>query len=210
MQNLGMSIQPKAGDYSQGLISELVDFMAEAAFIRQLQLNSPTNTFVTQTSYCGHLGERLNKTFMTGYLIYRLDAFTSNKNARIEQLKTYASLKNWEELDSLGLKDLRQRTNIFTKWYQDRNFCELKPHERIATNRFGYNPKYRSTTASMEHFKQQIKARLNEFTNQSRTEYAQLPTIRGTYGGRGFDTILQRPMTGPITQISQELLMLEL
>lgn len=210
MQNLGMSIQPKVGDYSQGLISELVDFMAEAAFIRQLQLNSPTNTFVTQTSYCGHLGERLNKTFMTGYLIYRLDAFTSNKNARIEQLKTYASLKNWEELDSLGLKDLRQRTNIFTKWYQDRNFCELKPHERIATNRFGYNPKYRSTTASMEHFKQQIKARLNEFTNQSRTEYAQLPTIRGTYGGRGFDTILQRPMTGPITQISQELLMLEL
>lgn len=210
MQNLSMSIQPKAGDYSQTLISELVDFIAEAAFIRQLRHNSPPNSFVTQTSYCAHLGERLNKNFIGGCLLYRLEAFTSNTKAGSEELKTYASIKNWESLDTFGLKDLRKRSNLLTKWYQERTFCELKPHERVATNRFGYNPKYSSTTGSTEHFKQQIKARLREFTNQSRTEYAQLPTLRGTYGGRGFDTVLQRPMTGPITQTSQELLMLEL
>lgn len=210
MQNLGMSIQPKAGDYSQTLISELLDFIAEAAFIRQLRHNSPPNSFVTQTSYCGHLGERLNKTFIEGCLMYRLEAFTSTSKAGSEELKTYASLKNWESLDSVGLKDLRKRTSLVTKWYQERIFCELKPHERVATNRFGYNPRYSSTTASTEHFKEQIKARLREFTNQSPTEYAQLPTLRGTYGGRGFDSFLQRPMTGPIKQMSQELLMIEL
>ena len=49
MQNIGMAIQPVTVDYSQLLISELLDFMAEGVFVKQLQRCSPRHSFVTQT-----------------------------------------------------------------------------------------------------------------------------------------------------------------
>ena len=55
MQNIGMAIQPVTVDYSQLLISELLDFMAEGVFVKQLQRCSPRHSFVTQTSYCESL-----------------------------------------------------------------------------------------------------------------------------------------------------------
>ena len=48
-----------------------------------------------------------------------------------------------------------------------------------------------------------------ELTKSDRSKYSAITTIRGTYGTAGFQTRLQRPVTGPVTQISKEFLEIE-
>jgi SpoVK/Ycf46/Vps4 family AAA+-type ATPase len=207
MQNIGMSIQTHPVDYSQELIVELLDFMAEGAFIRQLRRCSPTNTFITQTSYSGQLGERLNKTFLKGCLNYRMENTLALIENPAQGLKTLSGTMSWEALNKTALKDLQQRTALLTSWYKSRMFCQLKPDQRSLTNRYGYNPNYQQTgSSSMNRFKDRIKARLRESTHQAHPLYAMSGSIRGTFGSRGYETRLQRPLTGPVTQMSQEFL----
>jgi hypothetical protein len=94
------------------------------------------------------------------------------------------------------------------KWYKARTSCELIPNSRIETNRFGYA--MQSTLGkSTERFKNRIKNRLRELTKSDRSKYSAITTIRRTYGTSGFQTRLQRPVTGPVTQISKEFLEIE-
>ena len=61
----------------------------------------------------------------------------------------------------------------------------------------------------MERFKTRIKNRLRELTKSDLSKYSAITTIRGTYGTAGFQTRLQRPVTGPVTQINKEFLEIE-
>ena len=210
MQNIGMAIQPVTVDYSQLLISELLDFMAEGVFVKQLQRCSPRHSFVTQTSYCESLTHHLNKNFAKGCMNYQMEGLTVNYGKATDKIKCLNRTNNWETLNYSSFKKLQHRTKLMRKWYKARTSCELIPNSRVRTNRFGYA--MQSTlgkSKSMEHFKTRIKNRLRELTKSDRSKYSAITTIRGTYGTAGFQTRLQRPVTGPVTQISKEFLEIE-
>ena len=210
MQNIGMAIQPVTVDYSQLLISELLDFMAEGVFVKQLQRCSPRHSFVTQTSYCESLTHHLNKNFAKGCMNYQMEGLTVNYGKATDKIKCLNRTNNWETLNYSSFKKLQHRTKLMRKWYKARTSCELIPNSRVRTNRFGYA--MQSTlgkSKSMERFKTRIKNRLRELTKSDRSKYSAITTIRGTYGTAGFQTRLQRPVTGPVTQISKEFLEIE-
>jgi SpoVK/Ycf46/Vps4 family AAA+-type ATPase len=210
MQNIGMPIQPATLDYSQLLISELLDFMAEGVFVKQLQRCSPRHTFVTQTSYCEALTMHLNKNLAKGCMNYQIESLTVKYKKATDNIKVLNSTNNWEKLNYPSFKKLQHRTKLMSQWYKARTSCELVPNARIKTNRFGYA--IHSSIAkseSTERFKNRIKNRLRELTKSDRSKYSAISTIRGTYGTSGFQTRLQRPVTGPVTQISKEFLEIE-
>ena len=210
MQNIGMAIQPVTVDYSQLLISELLDFMAEGVFVKQLQRCSPRHSFVTQTSYCESLTHHLNKNFAKGCMNYQMEGLTVNYGKATDKIKCLNRTNNWETLNYSSFKKLQHRTKLMRKWYKARTSCALIPNSRVGTNRFGYA--MQSTlgkSKSMERFKTRIKNRLLELTKSDRSKYSAITTIRGTYGTAGFQTRLQRPVTGPVTQISKEFLEIE-
>lgn len=208
MKNFGLTLQTEPTNYSQKLISELVDFMSESAFIYQLRRCSPDNSFVTNTSYCEHLSQTLNKTFVTGFKIYNLER---QMQPSINTVFTAMKGTNWQNVEKANLSTLHERTVLLRKWYKQRMFCELTKPKRIQVAQFGYNRQAQLTQqSSTQYFKNKIKGRLRESTNQYRTEYAVFGTIRGTYGTRGFQTRLQRPTTGPINQSSRDFLELQL
>jgi len=208
MKNFGLTFQTEPTQYSQKLISELVDFMSECAFIYQLRRCSPDTSFVTNTSYCEHLSHTLNKTFVAGFKFYNLERQTQ---PRIKTVYTAMNGTNWQNVEKANLRTLYERTVLLRKWYKQRMFCEVTKPKRIQVDQFGYNRQAQLTQkSSTQYFKNKINARLRESTNQYRTEYAIFGTIRGTYGTRGFQTRLQRPTTGPINQSSREFLELQL
>ena len=210
MENIGMAIQPVTVDYSQLLISELLDFMAEGVFVKQLQRCSPRHSFVTQTSYCESLTNHLNKNFAKGCMNYQMEGLTVNYGKATDKIKCLNRTNNWETLNYSSFKKLQHRTKLMRKWYKARTSCELMPNSLVGTNRFGYA--MQSTlgkSKSMERFKTRIKNRLRELTKSDRSKYSAITTIRGTYGTSGFQTRLQRPVTGPVTQISKEFLEIE-
>jgi len=210
MENIGMAIQPATVNYSQLLISELLDFMAEGVFVKQLQRCSPRHSFVTQTSYCESLTNRLNKNFAKGCMNYQMEGLNVNYGKATDNIKCLNRTNNWETLNYSSFKKLQHRTKLMRKWYKARTSCELIPNSRIETNRFGYA--MQSTlgkSKSTERFKNRIKNRLRELTKSDRSKYSAITTIRGTYGTSGFQTRLQRPVTGPVTQISKEFLEIE-
>lgn len=210
MQNIGMPIQPAPLDYSQLLISELLDFMAEGVFVKQLQRCSPRHTFVTQTSYCEALTMHLNQNFAKGCMNYQIESLTVNYKKATDNIKLLNSTNNWETLNYPSFKKLQHRTKLMSQWYKARTSCELVPNARIKTNRFGYAIQSSiAKSKSTERFKNRIKNRLREFTKSDRSKYSAISTIRGTYGTSGFQTRLQRPVTGPVTQISKEFLEIE-
>ena len=210
MQNIGMPIQSATVDYSQLLISELLDFMAEGVFVKQLQRCSPRHTFVTQTSYCEALTMHLNKNFAKGCMNYQIESLTVNYKKATDNVKLLNSTNNWETLNYPSFKKLQHRTKLMSQWYKARTSCELVPNTRIKTNRFGYAIQSSiGKSKSTERFKNRIKNRLRELTKSDRSKYSAISTIRGTYGTAGFQTRLQRPVTGPVTQISKEFLEIE-
>jgi len=181
MQNLGLKPPAKALPYSQKLLTELVDFLAEEAFLKQLRSRSPRPSFATQTSYCDKLTQTLNQTFLEGCDLYQLE---SGK-------KSLKNLVNWENLGKTGFVDLTKRSNLLSGWYKARVFSQLK-------------------LGTEEGLKTKLEKRLRELPLQYRTEYAVFGTVRGTYGTRGFQTRLQRPTTGPVSQVSRDFLELSL
>ena len=208
MENIGMAIQPATVNYSQLLISELLDFTAEGVFVKQLQRCSPRHSFVTQTSYCESLTNRLNKNFAKGCMNYQMEGLNVNYGKATDNIKCLNRTNNWETLNYSSFKKLQHRTKLMRKWYKARTSCELIPNSRIETNRFGYA--MQSTLGkSTERFKNRIKNRLRELTKSDRSKYSAITTIRRTYGTSGFQTRLQRPVTGPVTQISKEFLEIE-
>ena len=210
MENIGMAIQPVTVDYSQLLISELLDFMAEGVFVKQLQRCSPRHSFVTQTSYCESLTNHLNKNFANGCMNYQMEGLTVNYGKATDKIKCLNRTNKWENLNYSSFKKLQHRTKLMRKWYKARISCELIPNSRVEKNRFGYA--MQSTlgkSKSTERFKTRIKNRLRELTKSDRSKYSAITTIRGTYGTSGFQTRLQRPVTGPVTQISKEFLEIE-
>ena len=210
MQNIGMPIQSATVDYSQLLISELLDFMAEGVFVKQLQRCSPRHTFVTQTSYCEALTMHLNKNFAKGCMNYQIESLTVNYKKATDNVKLLNSTNNWETLNYPSFKKLQHRTKLMSQWYKARTSCELVPNTRIKTNRFGYAIQSSiGKSKSTERFKNRIKNRLRELTKSDHSKYSAISTIRGTYGTAGFQTRLQRPVTGPVTQISKEFLEIE-
>jgi len=65
-------------------------------------------------------------------------------------------------------------------------------------------------SSNIEFMREQVEARLRELSHHQRPEYSMLATLRGTYGTRGFQTRLQRPVTGSIVQMNEEMLKLRL
>ena len=201
MQNLGINVQQAPIEYSHRLMNELLELLAEGAFLKQLRRCSPPHTFVTQTSYCENLSKQLNITFAEGCETYRLERTTAELKEARKVLTTLAATSNWQSVNSLYLKDLRMRTNLLSRWYRNRTFYELETYDRVR----GVEKKT-LMSASMVRLKERIIGRLYEYSKHYSTPYSVIPTIRGTYGTRDFKMNVRRPAVAPVSQTSRELL----
>jgi hypothetical protein len=201
MQNIGMNIQHSTPLYSDRLMSEVLDFLAEGAFLKQLRRCGSPNTFVTQTTYCNNLVKHLNITFGEGCDRYRLDRTSRPFQQLRVAVKSLKASSNWETSTSLYLIDLHERANLLSQWYASRMFCEVKPYKVTGKTQ---------TSASMDYFKERINGRLREFTLHPDPSHSENQSLRNTFTTRGFRTRLQRPMAAPIKQMSRELLEMKL
>jgi hypothetical protein len=97
-------------------------------------------------------------------------------------------------------------------WYRARPSLERKLDPRFTYDPRKRIPGYRGAimSSNIEYMREQFDARLRELSHHQRPEYSTLSTVRGTYGTRGFQTRLQRPVTGPIVQMNTEMLKLRL
>jgi len=212
MQNIGTSIQPKPSMYSQSLMSGLLDLMAELAFVKQLNRCTPGNSLVAQGTYYGHVALMLNKTVLEIYTCHRFDQFVNPGERASKVIQMLAGTNDWQSLNATTLSKLHKRTKAMRAWYRARPFMERKVATRFTYNRRARIPGYQGTVLTSQYafMKKQFKARLRELTFVQRPEYSMLASLRGTYGTRGFQTRLQRPVTGPIVQMNEEMLKLRL
>lgn len=212
MQNIGTSIQPKPLKYSQSLMSGLLDLMAELAFVKQLKRCTPGNSLVAQGTYYGHVALMLNKTLLEIHTCHRFDRFVKPGERASKVIQILGGTNDWQSLNVTTLSDLPKRLKEMRAWYRARPFIERKLDPRFTYDRRRRIPGYRGTVMSsnIEFMREQFEARLRELSHHQRPEYSMLATLRGTYGTRGFQTRLQRPVTGSIVQMNEEMLKLRL
>ena len=212
MQNIGTSIQPTPSKYSQSLMSGLLDLMAELAFVKQLERCTPGNSLVAQGTYYGHVALTLNKTLLEVYTYHHFDRFVKPGERASKVIKILAGKSDWQSLNGTTLADLRKRTNAMRAWYRARPSLERKLDPRFTYDPRKRIPGYRGAimSSNIEYMREQFDARLRELSHHQRPEYSTLSTVRGAYGTRGFQTRLQRPVTGPIVQMNTEMLKLRL